>query len=88
MEVYEGVDIYTKNYDYEDIKVAICVAEFLDNIPLSFDFEIVVKIAIHIRDEWERREQEGLLTEEEYAYIQRFAINYLNEYKEELKQWN
>lgn len=85
-EVYEGVDVYTKDYDYEDVKVAICVAEFVSERTLYFDFETVIKIAIRIREEWEKQQETGLLTEEEYAYIQAFAVNYLNANKDEIME--
>lgn len=79
MEIYDGVDIYSKEYDYEDLKIAICVVEYLNNVCLSADYEDIVRITITIKDKWKELEAQGLLTEEEYAYIQRFAINYLHD---------
>ena len=77
--IFKGVDIYTKRYDYEDIKVAIVVAERLDKINAHWDYEDIVRYAIHIKNEWKKQEKQGKLSTEEYCYIQAFANRYLDE---------
>lgn len=78
-EIYEGLDIYSKEYDYEDIKVAICVAEYLGRLNRAVDYEDVVRITIKIKEKWCELEAKGLLTSEQCAYIQKFAVDYLYE---------
>ena len=79
MEIYDGVDIYSKEYDYDDLKIAICVAEYLNNVCVSADYEEIAKLTITIKNKWNELKTQGLLSKEEYAYIQRFAINYLHD---------
>ena len=89
-EIYEGVDVYTQDYDYEDLKIAVCVSDYIFNIKkISVDYEDIARLTIKIRQAWEDGQRKGSLSSEEFAYCQKFAINYLydnaNKITEELK---
>lgn len=89
-ETYEGVDVYTQDYDYDDLKIAVCVSDYIFNIKkISVDYEDIARLTIEIRQAWEDAQRNDLLTGEEFAYVQKFAINYLydnaDKIKEELK---
>ena len=73
-------DVYDKSYDYGDMKIAMCVADFFNTFHKDdiYDYEDLVRIAIEIRNAWENEEREDL-SEEEYAYVQSYAIRYLKE---------
>ena len=75
------LDIYSKKYDYDDLKIAVCVAEFLNNLKVSVDYEDIARITIAIKEKWYQLQSKGLLSEEEFAYIQKFAVDYLYENK-------
>lgn len=77
------LDIYSKEYDYDDLKIAVCVAEFLSELKISADYEDIARITIVIKEKWQEFQKQGLLTEEEFAYIQKFAVDYL--YENEMK---
>lgn len=77
-------DIYDRTYDYDDMKIALCIQDFLDNdnpdMQINFqDFEDIVELAIRIRKSYDKCNKEGTLTKEEQGYIQQFAYNYLKE---------
>ena len=89
-EIYNGVDVYTQDYDYEDLKIAVCVSDYIFNIKkISVDYEDIARLTIEIRQAWEDCQRRGLLSSEEFAYCQKFAINYLynnaNKITEELR---
>ena len=70
-------DCYDKLYDYDDMKLAICVKGFYDThwTDIPMDFEDLINLAIEIKHAWLNAD----LSEEEFAYIQSFATRYLNE---------
>lgn len=74
------IKIYERNFGYEDMKVAMVVNEFYikhEKEMANYEtYEDLIELCIKIRQEWEDLEQEDA-TEEEYAYIQCFAENYL-----------
>lgn len=77
-------DSYNRTYDYDDIKIALCIQDFLDNdnpdMQINFqDFEDIIELAIKIRKSYDKCKNEGTLTKEEQGYIQQFAYNYLKE---------
>lgn len=77
-------DIYDRTYDYDDMKIALCIQDFLDNdnpdMQINFqDFEDIINLAIRIRKSYDKCNKEGTLTKEEQGYIQQFAYNYLKE---------
>ena len=87
-EFYEKLgeiqDIYDRTYDYDDMKIALCIQDFLDNdnpdMQINFqDFEDIINLAIRIRKSYDKCNKEGTLTKEEQGYIQQFAYNYLKE---------
>lgn len=82
MELTEYKEVYEYKYDYDDIKIAICVQDFIDHnsdkfFPLTY--EEIAKVVIDIKNKWKEYQKKGLLSEEEYTYIQKFAYNYLKE---------
>lgn len=76
---------YDKTFDYEDMKIAMVVSEFINNhendIPYQYleDYEDLINLCIEIKTKWLELSQEKALSLEEYAYIQFFADNYLLE---------
>lgn len=77
-------DIYDRAYDYDDMKIALCIQDFLDNdnpdMQINFqDFEDIIELAIRIRKSYDKCNKEGTLTKEEQGFIQQFAYNYLKE---------
>lgn len=77
-------DTYNRTYDYDDMKIALCIQDFLDNdkpdMQINFqDFEDIIELAIRIRKSYDKCNKEGTLTKEEQGYIQQFAYNYLKE---------
>lgn len=85
-EVYEGVDVYTKDYDYEDVKVAICVANRLSDWNLYTDFEYIARLVIFIKDNWCVDKYDGNLSEEDFGYIQNYAYKLLDELKNKIME--
>lgn len=83
--VFEKIqNIYDKTYDYDDMKIALCIQDFLDNdkpdMQINFqDFEDIIELAIRIRKSYDKCNKERTLTKEEQGYIQQFAYNYLKE---------
>lgn len=86
---FEELDVYNYKYDYDDIKIAIVIAETFKDWNVFCDYEDIAQLVIMIRDKWNEYQSHGWLQEEEYAYMQKWATNYLNENKtkimEELK---
>lgn len=83
----EDKEIYEKTYDYEDMKLAIVVQDFLDNFtekPALIDYEDIIRITQEIKNSWEYKKDNRGLTEEEYAYVQAYAYRFLEENIEEL----
>lgn len=77
-------DIYDRTYDYDDMKIALCIQDFLDNdnpdMQINFqDFEDIIELAIRIKKSYDKCNKEGTLTKDEQGYIQQFAYNYLKE---------
>lgn len=76
---------YNKTFDYEDMKIAMVVSEFINNhendIPYQCleDYEELINLCIEIKTKWLALSQEKALSLEEYAYVQFFAYNYLLE---------
>ena len=71
--------VYERNYDYEDLKIAICVSGFLNSINLDADYENIALITIKIKEEWLKAIEEDTLSFEQTGYVQRFAFDYLSE---------
>ena len=70
--------VYERNYDYEDLKIAVCVSDYIFNIKkISVDYEDIARLTIKIRQAWEDGQRKDSLSSEEFAYCQKFAINYL-----------
>ena len=68
---------YDKTFDYEDMKIAMIVSEFINkhenDIPYQYfeDYEDLINLCIEIKTKW--------LALEEYVDVQCFAYNYLLE---------
>lgn len=78
---FEQIDVYNYQYDYDDIKIAVVIAETFKDWNVFCDYEDVAQLVIMIKDKWKEYQPHGWLTEEEFAYMQKWAINYLNENK-------
>lgn len=77
-------DIYSKTYDYEDMKLAVVVQDFFSThpqckSPIPQDYEDIIYLTQDIKDNWLYEKRQGTLTEEEYAYIQTYAYKFLEE---------
>lgn len=77
--VYHGVDVYSKHYDYEDLKIALVIHEKLSRIDAGCDYEDIARLTIAIKNAWKEQHKKRLLSREEYVYIQAFASRYLDE---------
>lgn len=80
--------LYNKNYDYEDMKLAIFVENFYNHKQYEIDkddlcdfcgYENTIKLALEIRDAWQQERNFGTLADNEYGYIQEFALRYLTQ---------
>ena len=80
MEIYDG------KYDYEDLKIAICVTDYINEWKIVTSYEEIVALVIKIKNEWKEEHKQGTLTEEEFAYIQKFARRYIEENKNKLME--
>lgn len=73
---------FVKDFDYEDMKVAIVVSEFYtqhqEEMAQYELFEDMISLCQEIREKWEKAD-EFTYGEEAYAYIQCFADYYLTE---------
>ena len=76
---------YDKTFDYEDMKIAMIVSEFINkhenDIPYQYfeDYEDLINLCIEIKTKWLELSEEKALSQEEFAYVQYFAENYLLE---------
>jgi hypothetical protein len=77
-------DIYLKQYDYDEIKIAVVIAETFKDWKIVCDYEDIALLVITIREKWKEYQPLGYLTEEEFAYMQKWATSYLNENKEKI----
>lgn len=75
----KGVDVYSKKYDYEDLKIAICVFERIEQFKQNWDYEDIARMTIQVKKAWKLRNKLKQLTQDEYAYIQIFAHRFLDE---------
>ena len=74
-------DIYEEKYDYDDLKIAVCIADNLSEWKVVTSYEEIAGLTIKIRNMWKENQEKGLLTEEEFAYIQKFANRFIRENK-------
>lgn len=80
--------IYQYPYNYDDIKIAVCIQDWIDNhsskaMSNDITFEDVAGLVIEIKEHWLKDLNDDNLTEEESAYIQAYAYRYLKEVWEE-----
>lgn len=78
--------IYDYEYDYDDIKIAVCVANRLSDWNLYADFEYIAQLVIFIKDNWCADEHNGILSEEDFGYIQNYAYKLLDEVKNKIME--
>ena len=83
---FKEIDIYDLKYDYDDLKIAVCIADTFKDWNLCVDYEAIAGLVAHIKCEWEADHIYGYLTKEEYAYIQKFATNYLDKNKNKIME--
>lgn len=75
-----------EEYDYDDVKIAVVIAEAFKDWNIYCDFEEIALLVIKIKRKWQDSQKYGSLTKEEYVYIQKFARGYLNEHKDEIME--
>lgn len=80
------IDIYDNKYNYDDIKIAVVIAETFKDWNVYCDYEDIAQLVIMIRNKWKEYHLHGYLVEEEFAYMQKWATNYLNENKTKLME--
>lgn len=75
-----------KKFDYDDIKIAICIQEFYDTHSKDIedeqdfqDYEDIITLVEEIKNNWLIDNSNSVLSQEEYAYIQNYAHKYLKE---------
>ena len=83
---FKEVDIYDLKYDYDDLKIAVCIADAFKDWKFCTDYEAIAGLTAVIKCEWEADYLWGCLTQEEGAYIQKFATNYLNKNKNKIME--
>ena len=76
----EMLDIYEHLFDYDDLKIAIVVAECLNEKEADYTYEDIADLVIKIRKSWENEQKSLSLTKEEIGYIQAYAWKYMNKY--------
>ena len=78
--------IYNYVYDYEDIKLAIIISNFIreNDSETFYNYEDIANLVIKIRRAWDDTPLEEM-TEEENAYIQIFAQHYLEKEYNKIK---
>ena len=70
-------DIYSRQYDYDDLKIAVCVSDY--TTPFSnIDFEDIAKLTIMIKNDYLKSLND--LGFEQRGYVQKFANDWLDEY--------
>ena len=81
-------DIYNRKYDYDDMKIAVCIGEFCNdnqcnrNLTATEDFdtiEDIIELAVEIKESWQREYDNHTLSQSEIGYIQEYAFRYLKE---------
>ena len=81
------LDIYDRKYDYDDMKIAICIKDFYNYFEEKLkeyyeeflDFEDLITLAVEIKNNWQIDFDNGALTQNEIGYIQEYAFRYLKE---------
>ena len=73
-------DIYDNLYEYDDLKIAICVADYLASEGQDYTYEEIAQITMQIKHNWECDRRNGDLSREELAYIQSYAYRYMSEH--------
>ena len=76
-------EIYNKTFDYDDMKIAICIADF-SHINEKFekkfaDFENIILEVVEIHNNWFIDNDLGNLSFDEVGNIQSYATRYLAE---------
>lgn len=75
------LDLYERKYDYDDMKIVICIEEFLSTHKELWQelecFEDIIALAIKIKKSWLAELENETLSYEHYAYIQSYAQEYL-----------
>ena len=77
---FRKVDVYDKLYDYDDLKIAVSVSEYLNEQEEPYDYEDIANLTIKIRRNWECDRKNFELSKEEFAYIQSYAWRYMKEH--------
>lgn len=73
-------DIYDNLYDYDDLKIALCVSDYLSSDGKDYTYEQIAKLTMQIKYNWECDRRNGDLGREELAYIQSYAYRYMKEH--------
>lgn len=83
---FKEIDIHDLKYDYDDLKIAVCIADKFRDWSFCVDYEDIAGLTAQIKCEWEMNHIYGCLTTEEYAYIQKFANRFLENHKNEIME--
>lgn len=78
----EEIDVYEQTYDYDDMKIAIVIQDYLSlhKSDKLRTYEELIQLAYTIKQEWLKEYDNATLNEEERAYIQSYAYRYLDEH--------
>lgn len=74
------ISVYDRLFDYEDLKVAIVVSDYLKDKDNHFTYEDIASLVVKIRKSWENEQKSLSLTQEEIGYIQAYAWKYMTKY--------
>ena len=83
---FKEIDIYDLKYDYDDLKIAVCIADTFKDWNFCTDYEAIAGLTSVIKCEWEANHIYGYLTGEEYAYVQKFAERFLENHKNKIME--
>jgi hypothetical protein len=95
-------EIYSKRYDYDDLKIAMVVQDYFKDCPIEklqkfdfmVDYEDYVYLVNTIKEQWQaekgkyENEEEADIDGEEIGYIQVYAYRYLEERYKWAKDYN
>ena len=81
------VDVYDMQYDYDDIKIAATITDYIRNVRNEdyMDFEDLAEMTLTIHNAYKVADD---ISKEEQGYIQKYVYRFLDEYfeKEGAKQ--
>lgn len=88
MEKTKKEELYAREYNYEEMKLAVFVESFWNlkrdeieqkDLQDFEDYESIVALAVEIYDNWKNERDFGTLADNEYGYTQEYALRYMTD---------